>query len=83
MADTVLAPVKPAIASKVNWIAGLTAAVAALNETTDFLQQALPFIPPKYQHLVTAGIAVAGGVATIITRTFFTTSLTPSSAGKA
>lgn len=74
--------VKSAWLSKVNWIAGLSAALVVLNQTTDLLQQALPFIPAQYQHWVTVAIAVIGGVATIIAKTNFTTTVTPSSAAK-
>lgn len=79
---SVTVPVKSAAASKVNWIAGLSATLVVLNETTDLLQQVLPVVPAKDQHWVTAGIAIVGGIATIITRTFFTTSITASSVPK-
>lgn len=78
----VAVPVKSALLSKINWIAGVSAALVVLNQTTDVLQQALPFIPAQYQHWVTVGIAVTGGLATIITKTWFTTSVTPASAAK-
>lgn len=81
-APVVTVPVKSAGLSKVNWIAGLTAAAVVLSQTTDLLQQMLPFVPPKYQHWVTVGIAVTGGLGTIIAKTFFSTTITPSSAAK-
>lgn len=74
--------VKSAWLSKVNWIAGLTAAAVVLNQTTDLLQQMLPFVPAQYQHWFTAAIAIAGGLATIIVKTNFTTTISPSSAAK-
>lgn len=74
--------VKSAWLSKVNWIAGLTAVAVVLNQTTDLLQQALPFVPAQYQHWFTVGIAITGGIATIIAKTNFTTTITPSSAAK-
>ena len=77
--ENVTVPVKSSLASKVNWIAGLTALVASLNELTDALNQLMPFVPPQYQHYVTVGIVIAGGIATIITRSFFTTSVTTAS----
>lgn len=80
--SSVTVPVKSAVASKVNWIAGLSAGLIVLNETTSTLQQLLPFVPANDQHFLTAGIALTGGLATIIARTFFTTALTPSSAAK-
>lgn len=79
MTDTVTAPVKPAIASKVNWIAASTAILAALNE---ILNQALPLIPAPYDHDVTVAITVIGAISTIIARTYYTTAITPSSAAK-
>lgn len=75
--------VKSAWLSKINWIAGLSTALVVLNQTTDLLQQALPFIPAKYHSYVTAGIAVTGGLATIIAKTWFTNTVTPQSAAKA
>jgi hypothetical protein len=77
---SVTAPVQSAVSSKINWIAGLSTAVVVLNETTNELTQLLPFVPEKYKHYVTVGIVVLGGLATIIVRTFFTTTVTPSSA---
>jgi len=80
--NTAIVSVKSAWLSKVNWIAALSAAVAALNETTDALREILPLIPVKDQHYVTVGIIVTGAIATIITRTFFTTTVTQASADK-
>lgn len=78
----VTVPVKSAAISKINLIQLATATVAILNEVTGAAQQVLPFVPAKYQHYVTVGIMVAGAIATVITRTFFTTSITPQSAAK-
>lgn len=58
--------------SKVNWIAGITSLVATANEL-------LPFLPQPYAHYTTIFIVLAGGFATIISRTFYTTSVTTSS----
>jgi hypothetical protein len=54
-------------------------AVAILSQTTDLLQQIMPFVPPQYQHYITVGVIVLGGIATIITRTFFSPSVTSQS----
>ena len=77
--NTAVVPVKGALSSKVNWIAALTTLAAVLSQTTDLLQQILPFVPPQYQHYITIGIMLVGGIATIITRTFFTTADTTQS----
>lgn len=82
MNPTAQVAVKSAWLSKINWIAGLTMLLAFLSQTTDLLQQLMPFVPPQYQHYVTLGIVLAGGLATIITKTFFTTTVTPASAAK-
>lgn len=58
--------------SKVNWIAGLTALVATATEV-------LPIVPPAYQHYVTTFVIVAGGLLTIITKTFYTPTISSSS----
>jgi hypothetical protein len=73
--SAITVPVKSAMLSKVNWIAGLGAVAASLSELT-------PFVPPAYQHYVTVAIIVLTGVVTIYTKTFQTTSITPSSAAK-
>lgn len=69
---TVIAPVKSAWASKTNWIAAIGAIIALLNEL-------LPIVPAQYQHDVTVAVTVLTAISTIISRTFFTTTLTPSS----
>lgn len=71
----VIVNVKSAWASKINWIAGATAALATLNDL-------LPIVPPAYQHYVTAAIAIIGGVLLIYTKTFQSASITPSSLPK-
>jgi hypothetical protein len=67
---------KSAWYSKVNWLAALTALATTLNEL-------LPMVPAQYQHAVTVAIVVVGGLSTIIAKTFYTTTVTPSSASKA
>ena len=77
--ETVTAPVKSAVLSKVNWIAGLTSVLVSLNEV---LNQVMPILPPPYSHYATIAIAIIGGISTIIAKTFYTTTITPSSASK-
>lgn len=75
MADTpqtVIVNTKSAWLSKTNWAAAATGLGVIIT-------QFLPFIPQDYQGKVTALVALLGAVATWITRTFYTTSLTPSS----
>lgn len=70
-------PVKSAWASKVNWAQGVsalatcaTALIAAAN------------LPAEQAAALTAAVAGVGQLATIIIKTFFTTTITPSSAAK-
>ena len=71
--------VKSALASKVNWLAGATALLASANEV---LNQVAPFLPPPYAHDATIAITIIGALSTIIARTFYTTTVTPSAAAK-
>ena len=64
----VVAAVKSPFESKTNWILFLTAALDLLNEVA-------PIIPPKYQHAVSVSITVIGALLGIMTKTFFTTSI--------
>lgn len=64
--------IKSPLASKVNWIAGIAALIAAGNDM-------LPIIPDKYRHYVTGAVAVLGGILTIVTKTFYTTTISSAS----
>ena len=75
MAQAVVAT-KSAWYSKVNWLAALTALATTLNEL-------LPMAPAQYQHAITVAIVIVGGLSTIVAKTFYTTTVTPSSAAKA
>lgn len=72
---TATVDVKSAWASKVNWIAGASALLVSLNEV---LSEVAPFVPPKYAHWISIALAVVGGLSTIIAKTFYTTTVTPS-----
>lgn len=72
---TATVDVKSAWASKVNWIAGSSALLVSLNEV---LSEVAPFVPPKYAHWINIALAVVGGLSTIIAKTFYTTTVTPS-----
>ncbi len=71
--------VKSAWASKVNWLAGATAFLVSANE---LLNQVAPFLPAPYAHDATIAITIIGGLSTIIAKTFYTTTVTPSAAAK-
>lgn len=75
MNGIVTVAVKSAWASKVNWIAALTALSALITQFT-------PLLPPADQGEATAAVTVIGTLLTIVTKTFFTTTVTPSSAAK-
>jgi nucleoside recognition membrane protein YjiH len=64
----VVVPVKSPFESKTNWIMALTAILDLLNEV-------LPIVPDKYQHTVSLAITVIGAVLGIISKTFFTTTV--------
>jgi len=68
----VIVATKSAWLSKTNWVAGLTGLGAIVTQFT-------PLLPPEWQGKATAFVALLGAVGVWITRTFFTTSLTPSS----
>lgn len=76
---TVVVPVKSAWSSKINWIASVSALLVSANE---LLNQLAPFAPPQYAHDITIAIAVVGAISTVIAKTFYTTSVTPSAAAK-
>lgn len=77
MTPTVQVPVKSAFASKINWLQAITAAgtfATALISAAN--------LPATQAAELTASVAAVGQLATVICRTFFTTSVTPSSAAK-
>lgn len=69
--------VKSAWASKVNWAQGVAAAATFATALI-----AAANLPAAQAAELTAAVAGIGQLATIIIRTFFTTSITPSSAAK-
>lgn len=71
-APKVVANVASAFSSKINWIAAITSVITVANEL-------LPIVPEKYKQTVTAVIVVLGGILTIVSRTFYSTTITPSS----
>jgi hypothetical protein len=75
--DTATVPVKSAMTSKVNWLqvisALATVATAIISAANLSAAQAAEY---------TAAVAGIGQIATIIVKTFFTTTITPSSAAK-
>lgn len=75
MNPTALVDVKSAWWSKVNWAAALTG-LATVSAAL------LPIVPAKYQAEAAAIVAAIGTITTIILKTFYTTSVTPSSAAK-
>lgn len=70
--NTVAAPIKSPWYSKVNWIAGIGATVAVINELA-------PILPPKYQHWATVAVIALTGISTIVAKSFFTTSISSAS----
>lgn len=73
--NTVTVPIKSAWASKVNWVVVLGGILALLNE-------ALPLVPANDQNYVTGAITILTTISAVVARTFYTTSLTQSSAAK-
>lgn len=73
---TVAAPVKSAWLSKINWLQivslGVTFATGIFGAFN---------LDPAMTAKATAGAAAVGQVLTIVLRTFFTTTITPSSTG--
>lgn len=68
-------PVQSALLSKTNILLTVGAIADVLNEAS-------PLVPPKYQHWVTLGISLCALIGGVITRTWFSTTITPSSAAK-
>lgn len=75
--NTVTVPVKSAWASKVNWTQ-----VAAAAATCATAVIAAANLPAEQAASLTAAVAGIGQIATIIIKTFFTTTVTPASASK-
>lgn len=73
--ETVVVPVKPWYESKINWaqILGVMASFATLFGFV---------VPPDLIAQTVAGLAALQGVMTFVFKTWFTTSVTPSSAAK-
>ena len=74
---SVTVPVKSAAASKINWVQVVTACATFATALT-----AATNMPGAQAAELTAGIAGVGQLLTIILRTFFTASVTPSSLPK-
>lgn len=74
MAERTTVDIKPAAESKINWtqIAGILASVAAIFGLN---------VDPGTLVTIIVGIQTLVGVVTIIFKTFFTGTITPSSAG--
>lgn len=68
----VIVATKSAWLSKTNWAAAATGLGVIIT-------QFLPFIPAAYQGKATAAVALLGAIGVWITKTFYTTSISPSS----
>lgn len=75
---TVVVPVQSAWFSKINWTQGIAFASTAI--TLVFGQTYA--IPAEVQLAIVAGIQGVQSIATWVMKTFFTTTVTPSSAAK-
>lgn len=74
MQQTATVPVRSAWASKINWLQAISLAATFLTGIIGAFN-----LDPVTTAKVTAGIAMAGQVLTFIARTYFTSSVTPSS----
>jgi hypothetical protein len=70
--QTAVVDTKSPLSSKVNWILLLTGLLDTANEI-------LPLIPEQYRHSATLYVTAAGLILGIITKTFFTTTISSTS----
>lgn len=75
MAEVTQVEVKSAWASKINWVqvASVVASILVVFGIN---------IPPELQAEIAAAITAISGIITIVVKTWFTTTVTPSSAAK-
>jgi hypothetical protein len=72
MTQQVVTNTSSPFASKTNWILFLTLAADVLNE-------ALPLVPAQYQHSVSSAVTIIGLILGIVTKTFFSTTISSTS----
>jgi hypothetical protein len=72
MTQQVVANTSSPWSSKTNWVLALTMLADTLNEL-------LPLVPVQYQHTVSVSITLIGLVLGIVTKTFFTTTISSAS----